>query len=87
MIRFPTAAELPASATIDASRWDRHWLCNGEVRVWEGATAPVRSPVCVVGDDGVPVPVELGRVAMVDGAAALAALAAAKAAWDHGRGA
>ena len=86
MIRFPTAAEVPASAQIDAARWDRHWLCNGEIRVWDGATAPVRSPICVVDAAGVPTPVELGRVAMLDRAAALEALAAARAAWDHGRG-
>lgn len=86
MIRFPRAADLPASVTVDTSRWDRHWLVNGEVRTWEGATAPVRSPVCTVDDSGAPVPVELGRVAMVDREAALEALAAATAAWDHGRG-
>ncbi len=86
MIRFPTAAELPASATIDVARWDRQWLCDGEIRTWEGPTAPVYSPVCTVDDAGVPSQVELGRIAMVDRDAALAALAAARTAWDHGRG-
>ncbi len=83
---FPAASELPTDVRIDAARWDRHWLCDGELRTWTGDTAPVRSPVCVRGDGGAPEPVELGRVAMVDAAAALEALAAAKRAWDHGRG-
>jgi glyceraldehyde-3-phosphate dehydrogenase (NADP+) len=86
MIEFPSVAEVPASMTIDVARWDRQWLCGGEVRQWEGATAPVYSAVWVRGEDGGLAPMELGRVAMVDGAAAEDALAAAKAAWDHGRG-
>jgi glyceraldehyde-3-phosphate dehydrogenase (NADP+) len=84
MIEFPSVAEVPASMTIDVARWDRQWLCGGEVRQWEGATAPVYSAVWVRGEGLAPM--ELGRVAMVDGAAAEDALAAAKAAWDHGRG-
>ena len=51
------------------------------------ATGRVLSPVCVTGADGAPTPVDLGPVAMLDRAAALEALAAARAAWDHGRGA
>jgi len=87
MIRFPTQAEVPDTARIDASRWDRQWLCGGEIRTWAGATATVRSPVCLTpAGGGEPVPVELGQIAMLDRAAALEALAAARAAWDHGRG-
>ncbi|MBZ0237569.1 MAG: aldehyde dehydrogenase family protein [Deltaproteobacteria bacterium] len=85
---FPMADEIPEAARIDVTRWDRQWLCDGEIRTWEGETAPVRSPVCVM-RPGVaePEPVELGRIAMIDRAAGLEALAAAKAAWSQGRGA
>ncbi|MBL8622194.1 MAG: aldehyde dehydrogenase family protein [Myxococcales bacterium] len=85
MISFP--AELPAHAAVDTTRWERQWLCDGEIRTWTGATGRVLSPVCVAGPDGAPTPVDLGPVAMLDRAAALEALAAARTAWDHGRGA
>ena len=85
MISFP--AEVPAHAAVDTTRWERQWLCDGEIRTWTGATGRVLSPVCVTGTDGAPTPVDLGPMAMLDRAAALEALAAARAAWDHGRGA
>ncbi len=87
-ITFPDADHLPEAARVDASRWDRQWLCGGEIRTWAGETAPVRSPVCVMRPGAAaPEPVELGRVAMIDRAAGLEALAAAKTAWSQGRGA
>ncbi len=86
-VSFPTDEQIPAAARVDASPWDRHWLCDGEIRTWTGDTAPVRSPVCVVRAGAEPEPVVLGRIAMLDRAAALEALAAARRAWDHGRGA
>ena len=85
MITFP--AEVPAHAAVDTSRWARQWLCDGEIRTWSGATGGVLSPVCTVGADGAPAQLDLGPVAMLDRAAALEALAAARTAWDHGRGA
>lgn len=85
MITFP--AEVPAHAAVDTSRWARQWLCDGEIRTWGGATGRVLSPVCTVGADGAPAQLDLGPVAMLDRAAALEALAAARTAWDHGRGA
>ena len=85
MITFP--AEVPAHAAVDTSRWARQWLCDGEIRTWSGATGRELSPVCTVGADGAPAQLDLGPVAMLDRAAALEALAAARTAWDHGRGA
>ena len=85
MITFP--AEVPAHAAVDTSRWARQWLCDGEIRTWSGATGRVLSPVCTVGADGAPAQLDLGPVAMLDREAALEALAAARTAWDHGRGA
>lgn len=89
LVDFPTADQIPDAARIDVSRWDRQWLCNGEIRRWEGATAPVLSPVCAAppGGDGEPQAIEIGRIATIDRTAALEALDAAKAAWGQGRGA
>jgi glyceraldehyde-3-phosphate dehydrogenase (NADP+) len=88
LVTFPNADQIPETARVDASRWDRQWLCNGEIRTWGGATAPVRSPVCVMKPGASePEPVELGQIAMIDRDAGLEALTAAKLAWDHGRGA
>jgi len=86
-IRFPTADQVPADVQVDVSRWDRQWLCNGEIRTWDGPTEDVVSPICVDRGGAGPEPVVLGRIAALDGAAALDALAAARTAWDHGRGA
>ncbi len=88
LVTFPGADAIPEGARVDASRWDRQWLCNGEIRTWAGDTAPVRSPVCVMRPGTTePEQVEIGRIAMVDRAAGLEAVAAARQAWDHGRGA
>ena len=87
-LRFPTLDQVPEAARVDAARWDRHWLCSGEIRTWTGETAVVRSPVCLTPPGGgEPEPAVIGRVAMLDRGAALEALAAARTAWDHGRGA
>ncbi len=86
-IVYPTDDEIPAGARIDGARWDRQYLVAGEIRTWAGPSNEVVSPICTrVGGAATATPVVLGRVAQLDRAAALDALAAARAAWDHGRG-
>jgi glyceraldehyde-3-phosphate dehydrogenase (NADP+) len=81
---FPTSP--PEAARLDASRLDMRYLIDGEVRTWTGAGTDVLSPVCWDRDGKLERAV-LGRLPQLDTTEALAALAAARRAWDQGRGA
>jgi glyceraldehyde-3-phosphate dehydrogenase (NADP+) len=83
---FPSAAEIPPSATLDGDRYDGLYLIDGAVLRWDGALEPVRSPVCIAQEDGTLEPALVGHAARLDGPTALRALDAAVRAWDHGRG-
>lgn len=83
---FPRNDEIPDECRIPAATHQRTVLINGEMRIWQGETRPVHSPVCVSGDEGELVPVELGSFPVTGIAEADAALAAAVSAYDNGRG-
>lgn len=83
---FPHENEIPAECRILAPIHQRSILINGEMRIWKGETRAVHSPVCVSGEDGSLAHVELGSVPVTGTVEADAALAAAVAAYDHGRG-
>jgi glyceraldehyde-3-phosphate dehydrogenase (NADP+) len=84
---FPTAEQIPPDSRVDTSAYAMRYLVDGEVREWGGAGTDVLSPLCLRGPDGDLAPIVVGRTPKLDAAAALAALAAARRAWDHGRGA
>jgi glyceraldehyde-3-phosphate dehydrogenase (NADP+) len=85
-ISFPTQDQVPESARVDVSRWERRYLIGGEIRTCrEGAD--VLSPVCLRAADRSLARVRLGQVPMLSAEEALEALRAARQAWDHGRGA
>ena len=84
-MQFPTRDQIPADMFIDPEPISGRWLCNGEIRTWTGPRAEVRSPVCVRTDGGLE-RVLVGHEPMLDGPAALEALAAATRAWNEGRG-
>jgi glyceraldehyde-3-phosphate dehydrogenase (NADP+) len=79
VIQFPT--EIPESARVDGAKWNCHYLIGGEILEWKGASEPVLSPILVGGERAV-----VGRMPMLDRSEALRALAAARKAWDSGRG-
>lgn len=86
-IRFPRGPEaVPEPARVDSSRWSNLYLVGGEIREWRGESVEVRSPVCWHPEGAAPERAVVGRMPMLDAKEALAALAAARAAWDHGRG-
>lgn len=85
-IRFPREQEIPETMRVESARWSMRWLVDGEIRVWEGDGAEVRSPVCVQREDGSLERVLVGRIPNLDRRAALSALAAAQKAWGDGRG-
>jgi glyceraldehyde-3-phosphate dehydrogenase (NADP+) len=83
---FPREDAIPADCRILAPIHQRAILINGEMQIWKGETRPVHSPVCVADDEGKLAHVELGSVPVTGTIEADAALAAAVAAYDHGRG-
>src|SRR5689334_20183914 len=81
---FPQSeAEIPARVRVDTAKWERAWLCDCEVRSWAGELAVVRSPV---GVGPSLTPARVGAMPMLDRAAALEAIGAARRAWSDGRG-
>ncbi|MBI2277059.1 MAG: NADP-dependent glyceraldehyde-3-phosphate dehydrogenase [Dechloromonas sp.] len=83
---FPREDEIPDDNRILSPLHQRAYLINGEMRIWEGETCPVLSPMHVRSADGELSPVELGSFPMTGTAEADAAIGAAVAAYDHGRG-
>jgi glyceraldehyde-3-phosphate dehydrogenase (NADP+) len=86
LLRFPAESEIPEDARVDTSKWAGRYLLGGEVRTWSGPTADVLSPVCLRDAAGGLKAAVVGKLAQLDGATSLEALAAAKAAWDGGAG-
>ena len=85
-VTFPTAAEIPADVRVDTAPYAMKWLCAGEIRTWSGPGQDVLSPVCEREADGALTRMVVGRAPMLDAAASLEALAAARTAWAEGRG-
>jgi glyceraldehyde-3-phosphate dehydrogenase (NADP+) len=72
----------PDSAKIDTSAYNMRYLIDGEVRTWTGAHMDVSSPI--LNDQGERT--VIGRAPKLTREESLAALAAAKRAWNSGRG-
>ncbi|MDR3466521.1 MAG: NADP-dependent glyceraldehyde-3-phosphate dehydrogenase [Xanthobacteraceae bacterium] len=84
---FPTRDDIPAQHRRAAPLHQRVTLVGGALQPWTGDTVPVVSPVRIRDDSGNLTPVVLGSVPQGGVAEAEAALAAATAAYDSGRGA
>jgi glyceraldehyde-3-phosphate dehydrogenase (NADP+) len=82
---FPSADEIPAAFRPGPSIEQREYLVNGELRLWDGALAPVRSPVCLKKESGHE-SVILGSTPLLDAPTAMTALDAAVQAYDRGQG-
>ena len=83
---FPTEDDIPAECRILSPIHQRSILLNGEMQIWKGETRTVHSPVAVRGADGSLTPVELGSFPVTGTEEADAAIDAACAAYDNGRG-
>lgn len=83
---FPAdTLQIPADYRIEPIH-QREYLLNGEMIPWNGPVAEVYSPVCVPDANGVLQRVLLGSYPVGGPTEALAALDAAVAAYDNGRG-
>jgi len=83
---FPRETDLPAEhVPADLPLEQREYLVDGALRRWDGPLQEVLSPVCLREGDRV-TPRRLGAYPLLDRGEAMAALAAARRAWDEGRG-
>lgn len=82
---FPADGSIPSEHSPGPGMEQRCYLCNGEIRQWDGALQDVLSPICT------PVPAferrRIGGYPLLTGKEALEALDAACASQDCGRGA
>lgn len=81
---FPTSEQVPAEFKADILH-QKEYLIDGEIRIWEGDTKEVMSPVCLM-ENGVPTQQSLGSFPMLTIKEAQEALDAAKKAYAKGRG-
>src|SRR5689334_19306812 len=86
-IRFPKPNEIPPHAALDAAALSQRWLIDGEIRTWKGAAYDVVSPICFDRGGGKLERAVIGQLPKLGAAEGLAALAAARRAWDCGNGA
>ena len=82
---FPQPDGIPESARPSLPLHQREVLVGGDLRSWAGPCEEVVSPICRPGPGG-PQPTPLGSYPLFSAADAIAALDAAAAAWDNGRG-
>lgn len=85
-VSFPAVEQIPAEVALSPAAYEGRWLCDGEI-LQAAETAEIRSPVCVRKPDGTLERALVGRVPRLTTEEARRALAAAKKAWDDGRGA
>ena len=83
---FPQHGELPAGHGLDEPLHQREYLVNGELKPWAGPCKTVLSPVCARFPDGNLQQIEIGSYPVMGEAESDAALDAAVAAYDDGRG-
>jgi len=85
-LRFPAYEAIPEAARLPGAIEQREVLVAGELRHWDGALQELLSPVCEELGDG-PRQIAVGSCPLLGAGEALAALDAAVAAYDNGRGA
>ncbi|WP_299485640.1 NADP-dependent glyceraldehyde-3-phosphate dehydrogenase [Acaryochloris sp. IP29b_bin.137] len=82
---FPRADDIPEAFHLQAPIHQREYLINGELRHWQGEMETVLSPIHLETEEGL-VPATVGYFPLHTEAESLAALDAAVAAYDRGRG-
>jgi glyceraldehyde-3-phosphate dehydrogenase (NADP+) len=77
--------EIPAQFALSTEVHQREYLCNGEMKPWEGKVHEVYSPICITTDNGLHRKL-IGTYPVCTEKEAFEALDAAVAAYDNGRG-
>jgi glyceraldehyde-3-phosphate dehydrogenase (NADP+) len=84
---FPADAALPGEHRLERQLHQRTYLRAGKLLPWDGPTRAVLSPVCTTHADGTVRQVQIGSCPEMGEAESDAAVQAAAAAYDSGRGA
>jgi glyceraldehyde-3-phosphate dehydrogenase (NADP+) len=82
---FPADNAIPDEYRIASPIRQRQYLCDGEIREWDGLQQDVLSPICVV-TEGATEQKLIGSYPLLTEDRAMDALRAACGAYDHGRG-
>ncbi|MFH1966044.1 MAG: aldehyde dehydrogenase family protein, partial [Acidobacteriota bacterium] len=82
---FPSGTSIPGNFLIAESMEQRQYLCNGELKTWEGPLQDVLSPVCEETEEGLRQK-RIGGYPLLTHKEALEVLDSACSAYDHGRG-
>jgi glyceraldehyde-3-phosphate dehydrogenase (NADP+) len=82
---FPTADQIPEAFRLQVPVNQRQYLINGELRHWNGKVETVFSPIHIQTQEGL-VPATVGHFPLLSEQESLAALDAALAAYNQGRG-
>ncbi len=83
---FPGPGEIPLEHRLASPIHQRTYLVDGEFGTWNGACKTVLSPICEQQPDGTVQQLEIGSYPVMGEAESDAALDAAVAAYDSGRG-
>ncbi|MDI3321094.1 NADP-dependent glyceraldehyde-3-phosphate dehydrogenase [Pinibacter soli] len=83
--KFVPEDAIPAEFALSEQLHQKKYLCNGEMKEWNGKTEPVYSPVCIKRGDILERKL-IGSYPVCTEAEAMEALNAAVAAYNHGRG-
>ncbi|TAM40502.1 MAG: NADP-dependent glyceraldehyde-3-phosphate dehydrogenase [Burkholderiaceae bacterium] len=83
---FPGPGEIPLEHRLASPIHQRTYLVGGEFKTWNGACKTVLSPICEQQPDGTVQQLEIGSYPVMGEAESDAALDAAVAAYDSGRG-
>jgi len=81
---FVAESQIPAEYQLGEELHQREYLCNGEMKKWDGPVSTVYSPVCIPGPDGLKRKV-IGSYPLGTETEAMEALDAATKAYDSGR--
>ena len=84
--RFPGASDIPPEHRLASPIHQRTYLVGGEFRAWDGECKTVLSPICARQPDGTVRQLDIGSYPVMGEAQSDAALDAAVAAYDNGRG-
>lgn len=82
---FVAEKDIPAQFSLETELHQREYLCNGEMRNWQGTVHEVYSPVCIRTENGLQRKL-IGTYPVCTEKEAFEALDAAVAAYDNGRG-
>ncbi len=83
---FPGPGEIPLEHRLASPIHQRTYLVGGEFKTWDGECKTVLSPICERRPDGTVQQIEIGSYPVMGEAQSDAALDAAVAAYDNGRG-